>query len=120
MGDASVKEAPDFVAPGLTPSLRPASPAPLFQGVFQKVDLDAIGKFEDKYKGGEEERSDVINYYVACGGDGRKMLSCVMCSLPEDKPRWVRDILGPAIGRGDVEDLGFKNFGEQEEREVVL
>lgn len=91
-----------------------------FSAIFQKVDASSIGKFESSYKGGEEEATDVIKYYLACGGDGKKMLSCVMCSLPADVPRWKRDVLGPAIERGDIDDLGFKNFdlaGMEEEDE---
>ena len=91
-----------------------------FSAIFQKVDASSIGKFESSYKGGEEEATDVIKYYLACGGDGKKMLSCVMCSLPSDVPRWKRDVLGPAIERGDIDDLGFKNFdlaGMEEEDE---
>ena len=78
--------------------------AEYFSGIFGKVGVDDIEKFEAKYKCSDEEERDVLKYYVQFKGDLSKCLECVMCSRDEDKKRWVEDYIKPAIQKGGVED----------------
>ena len=78
--------------------------AEYFSGIFGKVGVDDIEKFETKYKCSDEEEKDVLKYYVQFKGDLNKCLECVMCSRDEDKKRWVEDYIKPAITKGEVED----------------
>ena len=78
--------------------------AEYFSGIFGKVGVDDIEKFEAKYKCSDEEEKDVLKYYVQFKGNLNKCLECVMCSRDEDKKRWVEDYIKPAIQKGEVED----------------
>lgn len=73
-----------------------------FRAMFKKVSTSDIDAFGAKYKNSEEEAADVLKYYDICKGDLDKMLSCVMLSENEDVERWMKDIIEPAILRGDV------------------
>ena len=74
-----------------------------FDAIYQRVTTDLISKFENTYKGGDEEKADVMKWYVRCEGDVKKMVNCVMCSDECDIQRWVKDWILPAVQRGDVE-----------------
>lgn len=78
--------------------------AEYFSGIFGKVGVDDIEKFEAEYKCSDEEEKDVLKYYVQFKGDLSKCLECVMCSREEDKKRWVEDYIKPAVKKGEVED----------------
>jgi DnaJ family protein C protein 9 len=54
-----------------------------FSCIFQKVSEGKIKTFQDKYTRSEEEKADVLKWYVRCKGNLRKMLECVMlvCSI---------------------------------------
>jgi len=73
-----------------------------FRGLFPKVTISSINKFEKTYKKSDEERSDVLRYYKACKGDLNKMITCVMLSEEDDKIRWYNDFILPAIKDGTV------------------
>lgn len=75
----------------------------VFDKMFGRVSTRDIEKFEIKYKGSDEEKQDVLKYYEACKGNLNKMLTCVMLSEDEDKQRWVKDYIEPAITSGLVE-----------------
>jgi len=78
--------------------------AEYFSGIFGKVGVDDIEKFEAEYKCSDEEEKDVLKYYVQFKGDLSKCLECVMCSREEDKKRWVEDYIKPAVKKGELED----------------
>mmetsp|Transcript_26526 Transcript_26526/g.32094 ORF Transcript_26526/g.32094 Transcript_26526/m.32094 type:complete len:327 (-) Transcript_26526:382-1362(-) len=73
-----------------------------FRGMFKRVSVEDIDKFEEEYKGSEEERKDVIKYYKSSKGNLDEMLTCVMLSEEKDKKRWVEDFILPAVRRGEV------------------
>ena len=73
-----------------------------FRGMFPKVTISSINKFEVQYKKSDEEKADVLKYYKACKGDLNKMITCVMLSEESDKQRWYKDFISPAIKNGDV------------------
>mmetsp|Transcript_35849 Transcript_35849/g.72814 ORF Transcript_35849/g.72814 Transcript_35849/m.72814 type:complete len:353 (+) Transcript_35849:183-1241(+) len=97
-----------------------------FSGIFGKVTVDDIDKFESQYKCSEEEEKDVLEYYARFKGDLNKCLECVMCSREEDKKRWVDDYINPAVKRGEVEEytdeiertVGGGGGGEDENEEM--
>jgi len=73
-----------------------------FRGLFPKVTISSITKFEATYKKSDEERSDVLRYYKSTKGDLNKMITCVMLSDDNDKGRWYNDFIIPAIDDGIV------------------
>jgi hypothetical protein len=79
-----------------------------FNNIFPKVTTADIEAFEVKYKCSDEEEADVLRYYSQFKGDLNKMLECVMLSSDVDKERWVKDYIGPAVTRGDVDDYMAK------------
>uniref|UniRef100_A0A7S2LRN8 J domain-containing protein n=1 Tax=Leptocylindrus danicus TaxID=163516 RepID=A0A7S2LRN8_9STRA len=88
-----------------------------FRAMFKKVSTRDIDEFGAKYKKSEEEAADVLKYYEICKGDLNKMLTCVMLSENEDVQRWMKDIIEPAILRGDVPrydmlDRTLQSYGE--------
>ena len=52
-----------------------------FNAIFQRVDGGKIKTFQDKYTRSDEEKADVLKWYVRCKGNLRKMLECVMLVL---------------------------------------
>ena len=57
------------------------------------------------YSGSAQEKSDVLKYYQMCKGNMQKVLECVVHSTQEDIGRWRKDIIEPAIRRGEVDDF---------------
>jgi DnaJ-class molecular chaperone len=49
-----------------------------FSCIFQKVDGGKIKTFQSKYTRSEEEKADVLKWYVRTKGNLKKMLECVM------------------------------------------
>jgi len=91
----------------------------VFRAMFQKVTTEDIDAFESKYKGSAEEAGDVLKYYKVCRGDLNMMLSCVMLSEESDTARWAKDIIEPAILRGEVKrynqyDYNMKKMSKKE------
>eukprot|EP00588_Corethron_pennatum_P010024 CAMPEP_0194269280 /NCGR_PEP_ID=MMETSP0169-20130528/3466_1 /TAXON_ID=218684 /ORGANISM="Corethron pennatum, Strain L29A3" /LENGTH=330 /DNA_ID=CAMNT_0039010865 /DNA_START=172 /DNA_END=1164 /DNA_ORIENTATION=- len=77
-----------------------------FRQVFRRVEKEDIDAFEEKYRGGDEERIDVLKYYVTCKGNLNRMLECVMLSREDDKVRWSADYIEPAIEAREVMRYG--------------
>lgn len=72
--------------------------------LFPKVTVADIEAYSRKYPGSAEEREDVLQAYLDCGGDVAAMLSEVPLSKEEDIARFV-DIVDAAVGAGEVEQL---------------
>ena len=67
-----------------------------------------IDRFTLSYRCSDDERDDVLGYYVRFGGDLNRVLEHVMCSVGvEDKRRWVEDYIRPAVEEGSVEGGEF-------------
>ncbi|KAL1652343.1 hypothetical protein SLS58_000470 [Diplodia intermedia] len=78
------------------------------------VTAEAIEKFKNEYKGGDEERNDLIDAYKKFKGNMNKMYEVVMLSNPvEDEDRF-RAILDAAIADGTVP--AHKKYTEEPER----
>mmetsp|Transcript_4797 Transcript_4797/g.11391 ORF Transcript_4797/g.11391 Transcript_4797/m.11391 type:complete len:360 (+) Transcript_4797:18-1097(+) len=74
-----------------------------FQSVFQDM-VNAGSNFDRKeYCRSQQEREDVLKFYQLCKGNRPKMMSCIVQAEEEDFDRWWKDIIQPAIQRGDME-----------------
>ena len=72
-----------------------------FKSVFREV--ISVDQEDATYRGSDREASDVIRFYQLCKGDLNKVVACVISGKEQDKTRWARDIIEPAIRRGNVE-----------------
>jgi curved DNA-binding protein CbpA len=79
-----------------------------FQSVFQEVATAGSDFDRDYYCGSHEETQDIIKYYKLCRGDLMKVLSCVVQGKEADFLRWKKDIIDPAIQRGEIESFERK------------
>ena len=77
-----------------------------FQSVFNEVlSSGTLHGDADSYRGSTKEAADVLKYYVMCKGDMDKVANCIIHGGDEgDRKRWKRDIINPAIVRGDAVD----------------
>ncbi|GKY99018.1 hypothetical protein MPSEU_000857500 [Mayamaea pseudoterrestris] len=74
-----------------------------FSSIFGSVTTSKIDAFASKYKCSEEERRDVLKFFVSRKGNLVKVLECVMLSEPRDVKRWVEDFLEPAFLSGELD-----------------
>jgi len=82
-----------------------------FHSVFNDI-ITAESRYgdEDSYRGSRQEKEDVLKYYLTCKGNLQMVLKCVVHGTERDVIRWRKDIITPAIERGDIEDYrGDKN-----------
>ncbi|XP_064594491.1 dnaJ homolog subfamily C member 9-like [Liolophura sinensis] len=75
--------------------------------LFAKISVKDIQEFEAKYKGSEEELSDLKSAYVDYEGDMDKILDGVLCASLDDEGRF-RSILKGCIERKEIPE--FKTF----------
>jgi curved DNA-binding protein CbpA len=76
-----------------------------FQSVFNEIITGPAGYDATTYRGSDQERTHVLQHYETCKGDLNLMLQCVVRAKEADKERWMTDIIGPAIARGEVKDV---------------
>jgi curved DNA-binding protein CbpA len=77
-----------------------------FQSVFHEV-ISSGSRHGDagSYRGSTKEAADVLKYYITCKGDMARVANCIVHGGNEgDRKRWRRDIVEPAILRGEVAD----------------
>jgi DnaJ family protein C protein 9 len=74
-----------------------------FKSVFRDVVTADVDHNDATYRGSDREAADVLKFYRLCKGDLDKVLTCVVCGKRQDKARWARDVIGPAILSGQVE-----------------
>jgi hypothetical protein len=82
-----------------------------FHSIFNEI-LSAGYKHEEDaklYTGSVQERDDVLKYYSMCKGDMQKVLECIVHASNDDIDRWCKDIIGPAIRSGEVDDFSATN-----------
>jgi curved DNA-binding protein CbpA len=72
-----------------------------FRSVFHEVATAGV-QHEASYRGSDKEASDVLQFYKTCKGDLDKVLACVVLATEDDKSRWVRDIIEPAMEQGSL------------------
>ncbi|XP_037542031.1 dnaJ homolog subfamily C member 9 [Nematolebias whitei] len=81
--------------------------------LFPKITVQDILEFEQKYKGSEEEREDVIRLYVQHEGDMDAITASALCCSQEDEPR-LCCIIQDAIKSGEVE--AFQAFTQESDK----
>ena len=60
-----------------------------WRGMFPSVTEDKLRDFEATYRGGAEEKGDVLAAYEDAEGDMDAILDSVMCARPEDEERFI-------------------------------
>ncbi len=76
-----------------------------FRSVFNDIaNADSKHGTAETYRSSRQETEDVLKYYKTCKGDLRMVLTCIVHGRVEDIGRWKKDIIAPAIPRGNVED----------------
>ena len=68
-----------------------------YRGVFRKVTEEDVDAFHDSYRGGDEERADVVEAYVKFAGDMAKVFMWVMCSDESLDSHRFADIVEAAV-----------------------
>jgi hypothetical protein len=58
----------------------------------------------ESYRSSRQETEDVLKYYAICKGDLQMVLKCLIHGIEKDVERWRKEILIPAIVRGEIED----------------
>eukprot|EP00928_Gymnodinium_smaydae_P095019 TRINITY_DN8098_c0_g1_i1.p1 TRINITY_DN8098_c0_g1~~TRINITY_DN8098_c0_g1_i1.p1 ORF type:complete len:262 (-),score=49.95 TRINITY_DN8098_c0_g1_i1:253-1038(-) len=71
--------------------------------VFPKLDGESIDRFSQSYRESAVEREDVLKFVSQQAGDCTNLLEVIMCSEPEDIPRFVTMIDG-FFGDGSLEE----------------
>lgn len=82
-----------------------------FHSVFNDI-ITADSRYGDvdSYRRSRQEHEDVLKYYVTCKGDLQMVLKCVIHGTEKDINRWRKNIITPAILKGDIEDYcGIKD-----------
>lgn len=77
------------------------------------VTSEVIRNFSDKYKGGDEERADILKYYTKHKGNMVKIYEEVMLSDMVDDEDRFRAIIDQAIKDGEVE--GYAKYTDESE-----
>ncbi len=57
------------------------------------------------YSGSVQEHNDVLKYYTMCKGNMQKVLECIVHATPEDIGRMRKNIIDPAIYKGEVDNF---------------
>ncbi|XP_015202334.2 dnaJ homolog subfamily C member 9 isoform X1 [Lepisosteus oculatus] len=84
--------------------------------LFPKLTVEDIVKFENKYKGSQEEKNDVHQLYLKFKGNMDKIMMSILCGTYEDEPR-IRDLIQEGI---DAEDLpAYETFTHEPEKKKV-
>ncbi|KAM9365390.1 dnaJ homolog subfamily C member 9 [Pholidichthys leucotaenia] len=81
--------------------------------LFPKVTLKDILEFEEKYKGSDEERQDLLSLYVQHEGDMDNIMASALCCSQQDEPR-LCSIFRAAIKSGEVE--AFPAFTQENDK----
>jgi len=79
--------------------------------LFKKITLADIAKFEEEYKGSEEELADLKAAYLDGDGDMNYIMDNVLCAVQEEDEERFAGIIRKWIADGDVPDL--KKFSKE-------
>jgi DnaJ family protein C protein 9 len=74
-----------------------------YRNAYKEVTTEDIQCFEREYRGGEEEKRDLLMYYERYRGDMTKVFAWIMCSEEADDSHRFADALDAAIEAKDVE-----------------
>lgn len=71
---------------------------------FRKVTEEDIIEFETNYRGSEQERKDLLEYYRKCKGKMNRVYEWVLCSDPKLDNHRFKDIIDSAISAGELQE----------------
>lgn len=76
-----------------------------FQSIFNEMISTGRNHAQDAiaYRESDQERTDVIKYYSMCKGNLDKVVDCIVHGSSDDKERWMKDIIDPAVDRGEID-----------------
>eukprot|EP01112_Ceratiomyxa_fruticulosa_P016854 TRINITY_DN5147_c0_g1_i1.p1 TRINITY_DN5147_c0_g1~~TRINITY_DN5147_c0_g1_i1.p1 ORF type:complete len:340 (+),score=113.41 TRINITY_DN5147_c0_g1_i1:263-1282(+) len=74
-----------------------------WRALYQKVDMEDVKAFEQKYKNSEEEKNDIIKYYKQLDGDLKQIMDHVILSTWDDVERYV-NIIKDIIKEGTLQE----------------
>ncbi|XP_030643149.1 dnaJ homolog subfamily C member 9-like [Chanos chanos] len=81
--------------------------------LFPKITVQDIKVFEEKYKGSEEERQDLIRLYEHHYGDMDAIMAAALCCSQEDEPR-IQSIIQNAIDAAEL--TAYPAFTQESEK----
>ncbi|XP_072292603.1 dnaJ homolog subfamily C member 9 [Eucyclogobius newberryi] len=81
--------------------------------LFPQITVQDIVEFEKKYKGTDEERQDVLQFYVQYKGNMDAIMESTLCCSADDEPR-ICSIIQEAIDKKEV--AAFHAFTKESEK----
>lgn len=60
-----------------------------FRTIYKKIEKEDIDNFEKKYRYSDEEKEDLINFYLDNKGDVSDLLMSIPCSYNSDVKRFI-------------------------------
>jgi len=73
-----------------------------YRSVYKEVTKEDVETFEKEYRGSDEERRDVLEYYVKYEGDMTRVFAWVMCSEESEDSHRFADLVDAAIAAKEV------------------
>jgi len=83
-----------------------------FHSVFQEIVTTGVEEEKHDYRGSGQENHDVLYYYTICKGNYHKIVDCIIHGEIGDMERWKKDIVNPAIQKGNVVRYSVYNFDD--------
>ena len=71
------------------------------------------------YRGSDVERRDVLHYYTMCKGDMNKIVECIIHGSSSDVVRWKKEIIDPAVSRGEVDHFSVNGICDDDKNQNV-
>lgn len=81
--------------------------------MFPKITTEDIKKFEQEYKGSDEELKDLKVAYLEFEGDMERLLENVLCATVDDEDRF-RNLLEALINKGELPE--FHSFSKEDKK----
>lgn len=82
--------------------------------LFKKITEEDIIEFETKYRGSEQERKDLLEYYKKWKGKMNRVHEWVLCSDPKLDNHRFKDIIDSAISAGELkESKAYRQWGAE-------
>ncbi|XP_063817539.1 dnaJ homolog subfamily C member 9 [Pseudophryne corroboree] len=87
--------------------------------LFKKITVEDIKAYEEKYKGSDEEKADIIQAYLDYEGDMDGIMVQIPLATFEDEPR-IRELIQTAIKKKEVQayDAFVKESKKKRERRL--
>ena len=92
-----------------------------FHSIFNEIISTGVNHTSaaSTYRGSDVERRDVLHYYTMCKGDMNKIVECIIHGSSSDVVRWKKEIIDPAVSRGEVDDFSVNGICDDEKNQNV-